>query len=124
MKDKTGTVAFFTAMARAVPLADEEQVSAHLESYTRYTDLTKKKKELLASYKTAKDEERIARMTKASKDTKNFKRLNSDLDLDHDSMAPGRRGASSAASKRTGDLTTEERLKRKDELREWRARKV
>jgi len=36
----------------------------------------------------------------------------------------GRRDSSSAASKRTGDLTTEERLRLKDQLREWKSKKV
>ena len=56
-------------------------------------------------------------MTKASKATKNFGKMNNDLDLD---LGLGRRDSSSAASKRTGDLTAEERGKLKDQLREWK----
>ena len=110
MAGKTGTVAFFTAMARAVPLADENQVREHLKAYQTYTNLTKKKKELLADYKAAKEEERIAKMTRASKVTDAFKRLNSDLDLDME----GKRNSSSVAGKRTGDLSMEERNKMKE----------
>ena len=60
-------------------------------------------------------------MTRASKGNQAFKRLNNDLDLD---LEPGRRNSSSAASKRTGDLTLEERRKMKEQLREWKAKKV
>jgi len=67
MVGKTGTVAFFNAMARTVPLADEAMVRTHLEAHQTYQTLTKRKKELLADYKKAKEEERIARMTKVSK---------------------------------------------------------
>ena len=41
MGAKVGTVAFFTAMARAVPLADEDQVRLHLEAYNKYLNITK-----------------------------------------------------------------------------------
>ena len=58
-------------------------------------------------YKKAKEDERIARMTKVSKANK----LNNDLDLD---LGLGRRDSSSAASKRTDDLTVSERLALKD----------
>ena len=68
-------------------------------------------------YKKAKEDERIARMTKVSKANK----LNNDLDLD---LGLGRRDSSSAASKRTDDLTVSERLALKDQLREWKAKKV
>ena len=121
MPGKTGTVAFFNAMARTVPLADEAAVRGHLEAHKKYTDLTNRKKELLTSYKKAKEDERIARMTKVSKATKAYGKLNNDLDLD---LGVGRRESSSAASKRTGDLTTEERLRLKDQLREWKSKKV
>ena len=50
-------------------------------------------------------------MTKASKASKNnaaLQRLNSDLDLDLGTTG-GRRDSSSAASKRTGDMSMEER---------------
>ena len=60
-------------------------------------------------------------MTRASKGNAAFKRLNNDLDLD---LEPGRRNSSSAASKRTGDLTLEERRRMKEQLREWKAKKV
>ena len=121
MAGRTGTVAFFTAMARSVPLADEEQVRSHLEAHQKYTNLIKTKKELLVAFKKAKEEERISRMTKVSKANKAFGKLNNDLDLD---LGMGRRDSSSAASKRTDDLTTEERLRLKDQLREWKAKKV
>jgi len=111
MAGKTGTVAFFAAMARTVPLADEAAVRSHLEAHQTYTDLTKRKKELLTAYKKAKEDERIARMTKASKATNAFGKMNNDLDLD---LGIGRRDSSSAASKRTGDLTAEERARLKD----------
>ena len=65
--------------------------------------IAKKKKELLVAYKKAKEDERIARMTKVSKANKAYSKLNNDLDLD---LGVGRRDSSSAASKRTGDLTT------------------
>lgn len=99
MPGKTGTVAFFTAMARAVPLADETQVSEHLKAYQTHLDLTKRKKELLANYKAAKEQERISKMTKATKTNAAFKRLNSDLDLG-DSLGGPRSG--SASGRRTG----------------------
>ena len=73
-------------------------------------NLTKKKKELLANYKAAKEEERIAKMTRVSKATDAFKRLNSDLDLD----MGAKRGSSSVIGKRTGDLSLEERNKMKE----------
>ena len=76
----------------------------HLAAYQTYVNLTKKKKELLADYKAAKEEERIAKMTHINKANQAYRRLNSDLDLDM-----GKRGSSSAASKRTGDLSMEER---------------
>ena len=82
MPNKTGTVAFMTAMARAVPLADEVQVNDHLRAHQTYQELTKKKKELLAAYKAAKEEERISKMTRVSKANAAFKRMNSDLDLE------------------------------------------
>ena len=50
-------------------------------------------------------------MTRVSKANAAHKRINNDLDLD---LGAGRRNNSSAASKRTGDLTLEERLKMKD----------
>ena len=81
MGAKVGTVAFFTAMARAVPLADEDQVRLHLEAYNKYLNITKQKKELLTEYKKAKEEERISRMTRASKATQATKQLNADLDF-------------------------------------------
>ena len=49
-------------------------------------------------------------MTRASKVTDAFKRLNSDLDLDME----GKRNSSSVAGKRTGDLSMEERNKMKE----------
>ena len=61
MANKTGTVAFFTAMAGCVPLQDESQVRDHLEAHRNYVTLTKRKKELLLAYKAAKEEERIAK---------------------------------------------------------------
>ena len=39
-------------------------------------------------------------------------------------MSGGRRDSSSAASKRTDDLTTAERILLKDQLREWKAKKL
>ena len=60
-------------------------------------------------------------MTKVSKANKQFGKLNNDLDLD---MSGGRRDSSSAASKRTDDLTTAERILLKDQLREWKAKKL
>ena len=60
-------------------------------------------------------------MTKASKATNINKQLNRDLGLD---MGMGRRESSSAASQRTGDLSMEERKKIKEQLRDWRAKKV
>ena len=119
MAGRTGTVAFITAMAGAVPLADEATVKAHLEAHKTYQNLTKRKKELLADYKKAKEEERIARMTKASKATNGaFQRMNSDLNLD---IGLGsKRDSSSAASKRAGDMTMEERKQIKQQLREWK----
>ena len=59
MPNKTGTVAFLTAMARAVPMADEQMVREHTAAYQRYQDLTKQKRELLKEYKQAKEEERV-----------------------------------------------------------------
>ncbi len=59
-------------------------------------------------------------MTRVSKANAAHKRINNDLDLD---LGGNRRTNSSAASKRTGDLTLEERLKMKDQLREWRIAK-
>lgn len=50
-------------------------------------------------------------MTRVSKANAKFGKINNDLDLD---LGVGRRDSSSAASKRTGDLTLEERLKMKD----------
>ena len=79
--------------------------------------MTTRKKELLTAYKKAKEDERIARMTRASKATKAFGKMNNDLDLD---LGLGRRDSSSAASKRTGDLTAEERGRLKEQLREWK----
>ena len=73
--------------------------------------MTAQKKKLLIDYKKAKEEERIGRMTRVSKANAAHKRINNDLDLD---LGGGRRNNSSAASKRTGDLTLEERLKMKD----------
>lgn len=99
MANKTGTVAFFSAMAGSVPLQDESQVRDHLEAHRNYLALTKRKKELLLAYKAAKEEERISRMTKVSKANKAYSRLNSDLDL---GMGTGRRNSSSAACKRNG----------------------
>ena len=81
---KTGTVAFKTAMSRAVPLADEVQLSEHCEAYEKYLKLTKEKKELIAEYKKAKEDERIARMTKVSASKNNLASLNKDLGLDYD----------------------------------------
>ena len=78
------------------------------------------KKELLTEYKKAKEDERIARMTRASKATQANKQLNADLNLG----LGNRRQSSSAASQRAGDLSHEERMKIKDQLREWRAKKV
>ena len=65
----------------------------------------------MAEYKKAKEEERISRMTRVIKANAKFGKINNDLDLD---LGVGRRDSSSAASKRTGDLTMEERLKMKD----------
>ena len=45
--NKTVTVAFITAVNRAVPTADEIAVREHVRAYERYQDLTKKKKELI-----------------------------------------------------------------------------
>jgi len=67
----------------------------HTEAYNKYQDFTRQKKELLTEYKKAKEDERIARMTKASKATKANKQLNKDLGLD---LGMGRRESSSAAS--------------------------
>ena len=41
MGAKTGTVAFFNAMARTVPLADEQMVTAHLDATQKYSDMIK-----------------------------------------------------------------------------------
>jgi hypothetical protein len=49
-------------------------------------------------------------MTRVSKATDAFKRLNSDLDLD----MGAKRGSSSVIGKRTGDLSLEERNKMKE----------
>ena len=81
----------------------------HLAAFEKYQSLTRQKKELLAEYKKAKEEERIARMTRVSKAERVIGKLNSDLNLDL-----GRRQSSSGASKRASDLSVEERLKLKD----------
>lgn len=65
----------------------------------------------MASYKEAKEAERVAKMTKATKNNAVFKRINSDLDLE---LGGGVRSGS-AAGKRTGvALSMEERLKTRE----------
>jgi hypothetical protein len=49
------TVAFITAMKRAVPTADEITVRDHFESYKLYSQLVEDKKDLIAKYKEAKE---------------------------------------------------------------------
>ena len=96
------SVAFITAMARAVPLVDDIQVREHCTAYDKYLKLTQEKKELIAEYKKAKEEERIARMTKVSNKNSNLSKLNKDLALD---SAVPRRNNSSAGSSRVSDLS-------------------
>ena len=45
-------------MQRAVPTADEFTVRAHIDSYTMYLQLLDEKKDLIAKYKAAKEEEK------------------------------------------------------------------
>ena len=66
------SVAFITAMARAVPLVDDIQVREHCAAYDKYLKLTQEKKEMIADYKKAKEEERISRMTKVSNKNSNL----------------------------------------------------
>ena len=49
------TVAFITAMRRAVPIADETTVRAHFDAHNLYLKLVDDKKELIAKYKDAKE---------------------------------------------------------------------
>ena len=52
------TVGFITAMRRAVPTADEIAVRAHFDAYATYQKLVEDKKDLIAKYKEAKDQEK------------------------------------------------------------------
>ena len=57
--NRTYTVAFTTAMSRAVPMADEVSVKEHCHAYDKYLELTKEKKVLIVKYKEAKEEDRV-----------------------------------------------------------------
>ena len=108
--NKTVTVAFITAMSRAVPMADEVAVKEHCHAYDNYLEFIKEKKELLVKYKEAKEEERISKLTKY--DSKSSKRLNSDLELHLGSA----RGSSASGGMRSsaGMMSLEERISMKD----------
>ena len=118
-QNKTVTVAFVTAMSRAVPMADEVEVREHCHAYENYLILQKEKKELILKYKEAKEEERISKLTKYDASKKTYKRLNSDLDLHLGARGSSASDARSAANK----MSLEERITMKDQLREWKSKK-
>ena len=111
--NKTVTVAFITAMSRAVPMADEVAVKEHCHAYDNYLDLTKEKKELIVKYKEAKEEERIGKLTKYDSKQQNYKRLNSDLEL-HLGSGSARGQSASGMRSSAGMMSMEERISMKD----------
>jgi hypothetical protein len=98
------TVAFITAMRRAVPTADEMEVRAHFDAYTHYVKLVDDKKDLIAKYKQAKD---LIKQKKL-KQQESMDRLNADLNF-----------GKSLHRERTGSLGIEDKIKRREQLREW-----
>jgi len=117
-QNKTLTVAFITEMARTVPTADEVSVREHCHAYDKWVRLCQEKKELIQKYKDAKEKERISKMTNMNSD-KNFTKLNSDLNLQS-----GPRRSSQARGVRAGSLGMQERQNLKNELAEWKRKKL
>ena len=106
------TVAFITAMRREVPIHDEVEVRAHFEAHQTYLKLVEDKKELIAKYKSAKEQERIKRV----KIAEGMDKLNADLNL-------GPRSSSTHGA-RTSSLGIEDKLKRREQLREYKEKKL
>lgn len=100
-------------------MADEVAVKEHCIAYDQYLELTKEKKELIVKYKNAKEDERISKMTKYDSSKRAYQRLNSDLELHLGSN----RGQSAGARKSASQMSMEERIKMKDQLREWKDKK-
>lgn len=71
------TVAFINAMRRAVPTADEFQVRSHFDAHSTYLQLVDDKKDLIAKYKQAKEEEKQKKLHPAVDSSK----LNADLNF-------------------------------------------
>jgi len=71
------TVAFITAMRRAVPTADEVNVRAHFDAHSNYLKMVEDKKELISKYKQAKEDDRKKRLQLVD----GTDRLNADLGL-------------------------------------------
>lgn len=63
-RERTNTIAFAQAMARAVPLADSAMLDDHIKSYDVYLQLTAEKKELISKYKKAREDEKLRKMGK------------------------------------------------------------
>ena len=121
-REKTGTVAFVQAMARAVPLADTAMVDEHVKAYDTYLLLTAEKKELITKYKAAREEERLRKMGKLGANvTPAHKRLNSDLDLD---LLSGQKRTGSVANLRASSISHEERQSMKERLKAWKEKKM
>ena len=118
--NKTVTVAFITAVNRAVPTADEIAVREHVRAYERYQDLTKKKKELIVQFKEAKEEQRVQKLTSMNAKNRGAKKLNADLDL---GMGSARNNSAAGARSSAGMQSMEERILMKDQLREWKNKK-
>jgi hypothetical protein len=106
------TVAFINAMRRAVPTADEIQVRFHFDAHSIYLKLIEDKKDLIAKYKEAKEDEK----RKKFQQTNDREKLNSDLNF-------GQRSVSQKGA-RASSIGLEDKIKRREQLREWKEKKL
>lgn len=108
------TVAFITAMRRAVPTADEISVRAHFDAHSNYLKMVEDKKELIAKYKQAKEEERKKRLQLVD----GTDRLNADLGLNKQARHSSQMGL------RSSSMGLEDKIKRREQLRDWQEKKL